>query len=357
MTFTHNALIFPVTVIPHRRIRVPGMAAMVKRDINKKGQEEAEFPSVCESCLGSNPYIRMLKEEAGAECKICSRPFTVFRWSITGQSKYQKNVICNTCCRIRNCCSLCMLDLQFGLPIQVRDAALKLVKQGPSSAINREYYAQNQTGKYEDGEVPAEYGKTEAAARELLKKLAKSEPYRRKQAATDGDKSNSVAKSTPAGGPIRTAAQARSATSSTMPPRDKTITSLLVMGIEDDLPEHALRQYFAEFGPIKSLVCSHRSRCAFVNYANRAAAETAAEACAGEILIRGCPLRIQWGKPRSLGGGYKTEQQNAELARMALAKSVNNDLGTGDQVGGQVQVSLPPGEGTVHYTSMREEED
>lgn len=337
------------------------MAAMVKRDINKKGHEESEFPSVCETCLGPNPFIRMLKQDAGAECKICSRPFTVFRWPLQGQAKYQKTAICNTCCRIRNCCSLCMLDLQFGLPIQVRDAALKLVKQGPSSEINREYYAQNQTGKHQDGEVPAEYGKAESAARDLLKKLARSEPYRRKQKAMleeeQSTSSGTGGKLLLGSAPLRTPAQSRPSINDIMPPQDKSITSLFVMGIEDDLPEHALRQFFSRYGPIKSLVCSHRSRCAFVNYANRAAAETASEACAGEALIRGCPLRIQWGKPRSLGGGYKTEQRNAEIARLALAKSDKGETTIGDRAGGDVQVSLPPGEGPSTYRSMREEEE
>ncbi|CCG84317.1 protein of unknown function [Taphrina deformans PYCC 5710] len=255
-----------------------------------------------------------------------------------------------------------MLDLQFGLPIQVRDAALKLVKQGPSSEINREYYAQNQTGKHEDGDVPEEYARTESAARDLLKKLARSEPYRRKQL-TIGDETRSTTDATgksKGAGPIRTAAQSRPSVNDIMPPKDKSITSLFVMGIEDDLPEHALRQFFSKFGPLKSLVCSHRSRCAFVNYANRAAAEVASEACSGEALIRGCPLRIQWGKPRSLGGGYKTEQRNAEIARLALAKPSNSSLladGEHDHAGGEVRVSLPPGEGVSQYRSMREDED
>lgn len=254
-----------------------------------------------------------------------------------------------------------MLDLQFGLPIQVRDAALKLVKQGPSSEINREYYAQNQTGKHEDGEVPAEYGKAESAARELLKKLARSEPYRRKQLSLEDEKTgdDTTTKRSKNAAPMRSAAQSRPSVTDTMPPKDQSITSLLVMGIEDDLPEHALRQFFSKYGPIKSLVCSHRSRCAFVNYATRAAAENASEACDGEALIRGCPLRIQWGKPRSLGGGYKTEQRNAELARLALSK--RSDEMDGDNIGGGVReqgpVNLPPGESTLTYRSMREEEE
>ena len=80
-----------------------------------------------------------------------------------------------------------MLDLSFGLPIVVRDQALKLVAQGPNSGINREYYAQNNEGALTDGQVPEEYDKTDSAARNLLKRLATSEPYYKRPRRTPGE--------------------------------------------------------------------------------------------------------------------------------------------------------------------------
>lgn len=36
----------------------------------KQGWEESEFPIVCETCLGDNPYVRMLKHPFGNQCKV-----------------------------------------------------------------------------------------------------------------------------------------------------------------------------------------------------------------------------------------------------------------------------------------------
>ncbi|KAG5519194.1 hypothetical protein PMAC_002282 [Pneumocystis sp. 'macacae'] len=331
-------------------------------DINKSGWESAEFPAVCESCLGPNPYIRMTKREYGKECKICTRPFTVFSWLPGKESRYKKTEICLTCSRIKNCCQNCLLDLQFGLPIQVRDAALKLVNQGPQSDINREYYAQNNEGKWKGGNTPCEFGKVDSAARELLKKLARSEPYYKKQDipvienAELAASSNTLTKSS-----TTNQIESLSINNQMAPPQDKKITSLFIMGIEDDLPEHAIRVHFEPYGTIKSLVCSHRSRCAFVNFATRTAAEAAAKACGnGDIVIRQCPLKVQWGRPRPLGG-YNQEQQNAKMARFVMSQPrfvapgsiKEKNVASTTQNSENTILELPPGqEDNIVYQSM-----
>ena len=83
-----------------------------------------------------------MKDKYGQECKICARPFTVFRWCPGAGMRYKKTEICQTCSKLKNVCQTCLLDLEYGLPVQVRDSALKLKEELPKSAVNKEYFNQ-----------------------------------------------------------------------------------------------------------------------------------------------------------------------------------------------------------------------
>ncbi|KAL8711526.1 MAG: hypothetical protein Q9225_007100 [Loekoesia sp. 1 TL-2023] len=384
------------------------MPPQIKQDLNRSGWETTDFPSVCENCLPENPYVQMLKEDHGAECKICTRPFTIFRWKADRTARAKRTNICLTCARLKNCCQCCMLDLSFGLPIVVRDAALKMVAPGPESSINREYYAQENEREIEEGRGGVEeYEKTDEKARELLRRLANSEPYykrqRRLEAAEESQKSRDGSadadgqrKITGPPGPIRTndtresrgsslrggpyrkprggGATARRVFPGTaqlppqpqdiLPPQDRNITSLFVTGVEDDLPEHAIRAFFTPFGTLRSIVCSHRAHCAFINYATREGAEAAAEHCQGKAVIQGCPLRVQWGRPRPLDSMEKEERitlarQGRDTAKALAAASSSTNTSAGQIVGAPSQedvgdiVPAPPlGQEDVQYASL-----
>ena len=305
-----------------------------------------------------------------------------------------------------------MLDLSFGLPIMVRDAALKMVAPGPESSINREYYAQNHEKEIEEGlGAIEEYEKTDDKARELLRRLANSEPYYRKPRRIEappgeGDEEGQQSSSTEqprtqsrygnGPGPIRTSesrlghrlpgrgggaarggrggsrggrpfpstAQLPPSAEDIEPPADPNITSLFVTGVEDDLPEHSLRSFFTQFGQLRSLVCSHRSHCAFINYVNRADAEAAAKQCQGKAIVQGCPLRVRWGKPKPLDNLDREERmKNAREGRQLAGPSRSGQsdkkaiTAAGDAVGKEdkaksYSVAPPPGSGEVQYASM-----
>ena len=292
-----------------------------------------------------------------------------------------------------------MLDLSFGLPITVRDAALKMVAPGPNSSINREYYAQEHERELEDGRgAVEEYDKTDEKARDLLRRLANSEPYYKKQrrleASGEAPEKSSEQRQTGYGpGPVRTqdskrggpgalrggrggarggrtfpsVAQVPPSLADILPPADQNITSLFVTGVEDDLPEHAIRTFFTPFGTIRSLICSHRSHCAFINYADRESAEQAAEHCQGRAVVQGCPLRVQWGKPKPLDNLDREERmtyarqgrQTAPLSGTGSQKAIPGSADAGGQLEAAAEeednsyiVAPPPGTGNVTYASL-----
>jgi hypothetical protein len=91
--------------------------------------------------------ILQSKQEYGRSCGTCARPFTVFRWNPGQGARFKTTVICQTCAKVKNVCQTCLLDLEYGLPTQVRDTALSVQNEAPTSDINREYYAQNMESK------------------------------------------------------------------------------------------------------------------------------------------------------------------------------------------------------------------
>ena len=124
--------------------------ASIKRDDVKQKWEETEFPLVCETCLGDNAYLRMTKESHGKKCRICEAPFTVFAWQAGTKGRLKKVEICRTCAQAKNVCQVCIYDLQYGLPVKVRDKILKESGSSggagaiPQSNANRSWYTAQQ---------------------------------------------------------------------------------------------------------------------------------------------------------------------------------------------------------------------
>ena len=131
------------------------------------------------------------------------------------------------------------------------------------------------------------------------------------------------------------------------------------------MPEHELRTHFAQYGALRSVVCSHRSHCAFMNYMDRAGAEAAAAACQGRAVIKGVPLRVQWGRPKPLDNmdrdrrmenaraGRQTEQAGKALAGPTGRKAIAGaSVGGTDEVDALPAVAPPPGQSDVEYAAM-----
>ncbi|KAI9485620.1 MAG: hypothetical protein EXX96DRAFT_515049 [Benjaminiella poitrasii] len=302
-----------------------------KADINKQGWEDSEFPILCETCLGENPYVRMTKQPYGKECKICQRPYTVFRWMPGTNARYKKTEICQTCAKVKNVCQTCILDLQYGLPVEVRDKALNMKPEAPSTDINRQYFAQNLASKVEEGEGIYNPGRITPQSREILEKLSRNEPYYKRNRAhicsfflkgecNRGEscpyrhelpeenetnmKQNIRDRYHGQNDPVAHKMLNRVRNGGLVAPEDKNVTSLFITGVETDISQEDLKGFFYVFGEIKSIVVSHKSKCAFVNFLTRTSAELAADKIADVGLnLKGHPLKVVWAKP-------KPQQQN-----------------------------------------------
>ncbi|KAL5511132.1 SLT11 [Sanghuangporus vaninii] len=321
-----------------------------KADINKAGWEQSEFPILCETCLGDNAFVRMTKQEFGRSCGTCARPFTVFRWNPGQGMRYKHTVICQTCAKIKNVCQTCLLDLEYGLPTQVRDAALGIKSAAPSSDINREYFAQNMDGKLEGNKSLLDSTRTQSAGKEMLKQLARTDPYYKRnrpkicsffakgecnrgnecpyrhEMPEDNELSKQNMQDRYYGrkDPVARKILGLNAENQGLkPPEDKSITSLFLSSLPQSATEQAIRTQIVQTLPasaapspstdanpanaIRSIVHVAKSRCAFVNFVNRNAAERAAEVWSAGLEIDGKRVNVKWGRSRPKAGNGKVE--------------------------------------------------
>lgn len=241
--------------------------------------------------------------------------------------RFKKTEVCQTCSKLKNVCQTCLLDLEYGLPVQVRDHALGMKDDVPKSDVNKEYYTQNVEKELanSDGTTPGgTLGKANAPS-DLLLKLARTTPYYKRNRphicsfwvkgeckrgdecpyrhdmptdpndplADQNIKDRYYGMSDPVA--TRLLKQA-SSMPSLEPPSDKSITTLYVGGLEGKVEESDLRDYFYQFGELRSITMVPRQNCAFVCFTARASAETAAERSFNKLILKGRRLKIMWGK-------------------------------------------------------------
>lgn len=293
---------------------------------NRQNWEDAEFPILCQTCLGDNPYIRMTKDKYGRECKICMRPFTVFRWCPGAKCRFKKTEVCQTCSKLKNVCQTCLLDLEYGLPVQVRDKALKIIDEMPKSDVNKEYYTQNMEREMAlgDGTSPGGAVGKVSAHSDMLLKLARTTPYYKrnrphicsfwvkgeckrgeecpyrheKPSDPDDPLANQNMKDRFYGiaDPVAEKMMERY---NTMPalelPEDKSITTLYAGNLGDKVTEQELRDHFWQFGEIRSISMQQKQQYAFIQYTTRDGAEKAAEKSFNKLILQGRRITIKWG--------------------------------------------------------------
>jgi len=256
--------------------------------------------------------------------------------------RYKKTEICQTCSKIKNVCQTCLLDLEYGLPIEVRDKALaKAPDNMPKSDVNKEFFTQNVEKELANSDgtvVRGDTGKSQAGS-DLLLKLARTTPYYKRNRphicsfwvkgeckrgeecpyrhempnAPDDPLANQNIKDRFYGinDPVADKMLKRAAKMPKLePPPDKTITTLYVGGTDDRINENDLRDYFYQFGEIRSIVIASSKNCGFVCYTTRAAAEYAAERSFNKAIIKGKRVKILWGKSQEELSAGKEEKDD-----------------------------------------------
>ncbi|MCO5575212.1 hypothetical protein L7F22_029010 [Adiantum nelumboides] len=302
------------------------MAHRLLRDEEADGWERSDFPIICESCLGDNPYVRMTKANFDKECKICTRPFTVFRWRPGRDARYKKTEVCQTCSKLKNVCQVCLLDLEYGLPVQVRDSALGINTNDviPKSDVNREYFAEEQDRKARAGlDYESSYGK--ARPNDTILKLQRTTPYYKRNRAhvcsfyvrgectrgaecpyrhempITGELSQQNIKDRYYGvnDPVASKLLRKAGEMpSLIPPEDESIRTLYVGGLDQRVTEDDIKDFFYAYGEIESIRLVAQRACAFVSYTSRDGAEKAAENLANKLVIKGLRLKLMWGRPQ-----------------------------------------------------------
>ncbi|XP_057953251.1 zinc finger CCCH domain-containing protein 49 [Malania oleifera] len=322
------------------------MAHRLLRDLEADGWERSDFPIICESCLGDNPYVRMTRSVYDKECKICTRPFTVFRWRPGRDARFKKTEVCQTCSKLKNVCQVCLLDLEYGLPVQVRDTALSINSNDaiPKSDVNREYFAEEHDRKARAGiNYESSYGKF--PANDTILKLQRTTPYYKRNRAhvcsfyvrgectrgaecpyrhempVTGELSQQNIKDRYYGvnDPVALKLLNKAGEMPSLePPEDESIKTLYVGGLDARVTEQDLRDHFYAHGEIESVRMVLQRACAFVTYTTREGAEKAAEELSNKLVIKGLRLKLMWGRPQA----PKPDSEVSDEARQqALAHS------------------------------------
>lgn len=296
-----------------------------------------DFPIICNSCLGPNPYTRMIKSDLSKQCKITGAPFTSFRWQ--GELKrWKETVIGSSVAREKNCCQSCLNDLEYAVPYQVRDRVMDAINEdkAPSSDVNREYYWSNKRQRCDESASSSDRGTYEKLQDnvERLREFAALDPgpvvwqNRAPLSAEELEK-------------LRRRRQAERT-----PPSDQSITSLFVGGVPPAADRAELLPLFLPYGEVRELTVDTAKLHALVTFHERSAAEAACAALYNKttLTVRGARLRVSWARRRARSSGATTMHDYNSGGGVATSSSSSATM-QGNVVAPPPPLPPPPGAG------------
>ncbi|KAK1345733.1 hypothetical protein QTO34_008197 [Cnephaeus nilssonii] len=304
-----------------------------------KNNENKIFQYPSQSCLLHNKRIGIQRNKYEYICCREERSFNVGGTCPGCRLNPQKLDIVFTSHQEKNVCQTCLLDLEYGLPIQVRDAGLSFKDDMPKSDVNKEYFTQTMEREMSnsDGTRPVGMLGQATATRDRLLKLARTTPYYnrnpphicsfwgkgeckrgeecpyRHEKPTDPDDplADQNIKDRYCGirDPVADKLLKRASTMPRLdPPEDKTLTTLYVGGVGDTITETDLRDHIYQVGEIRAIAVVQRQQCAFIQCATRQAAAVAAEKSFNKLIVSGRRLNVKWGRSQAARGKGKEKE-------------------------------------------------
>ncbi|SBS88985.1 RNA-binding protein, putative [Plasmodium ovale curtisi] len=284
----------------------------VRADVKKQGYENSDLPILCETCLGENPYVRIMREENGKECKICKNAFTLFRWKPGQNARYKQTVICNKCAKVKNVCQTCLFDLEFNLPVRVRDKFISSSITLPENETNRNFFLE----QLEKNITTNTYDKINSVRMDLVK-MKRYDPYFkrnmarvcsfwRKNACNRGDEcpylhkeihldkslANQNIKSRYTGENDILAEKILKKYDEKNIDEKRMINQICIQGLNEAVSQENIKNSFNKFGEIKSIKMIPKDSKMFISYATSLSAKKAAEKYKDGLELNGCNLTV-----------------------------------------------------------------
>jgi pre-mRNA-splicing factor RBM22/SLT11 len=247
---------------------------------------------------------------------------------------------------MKNVCQTCLFDLEYGLPVQVRDRYLEELGQEkltmPESRVGRDYVLQNKHAE-SDNDLP--YGKI--GTHPMLERLARKTPYYKRnearictffvKGACNRGNDCPFKHELPKGGelanqklrdrfhgendPLAAKIMRKADDELTLlPPEDKSITTLYLGGLEPSVTDKDVRDKFYVHGEIRSIKMVKKQCCAFVTFVKREDCEDAASKLHRILELKGKKVHVMWGKPQ------QTKQTEASAAMLTDMSGVQSGM-------------------------------
>ena len=243
---------------------------------------------MCAACLGDGAFLRMRRETLGGECRMCGTPFAVFSWRGPAGARERRTLICELCAGTRNTCASCLTDLEFGLPVYLRDAAAGTAQLAADARMREEQLDAQRAAAAVPGALEAQRERANEVLRQLAR-LGGAESRRGRRArAADAPPGSDPGAAAPAPAPgKRPRADA-----------EEQIRTVLVAELPEAVRDRELRMVFSDNGAdVEDVDRRPSHRCAFVTVRTRLQAERVLQRTRGSADVRGAVLRLSFARP------------------------------------------------------------